>query len=109
MDDLPVIDDARLQLISRGNAAFAAEFLEALFEEAGGLIRELPAHIAAHDGTAVEGVAHRLKGMATELGAMRLRATAAALEKEPEPTHWPRYLERLRLALDELRALDRQN
>jgi hypothetical protein len=46
--------------------------------------------------------------MATEIGAMRLSATAAAFEKETDSTRWPECLAHLRLAPDELRSLERR-
>jgi len=42
--------------------------------------------------------------MATELGAQRLRAAAAALEKEQQPDLWPQLLERVKRSLNELRG-----
>src|ERR1700729_734253 len=104
MDDLPILDRARLELATRGNAALAVDFLGALFEEANDLIQRLSTLIVGNDRIAVADVAHTLNGMATELGAMRLRAAAATLEAEPEPATWPEGVERLRAALAELHA-----
>jgi len=102
MDDLPILDRARLELATRGNAALAKEFLDALFEEATPLIERLGVLIGGEDRLAVSDAAHTLKGMAAELGAMQLRAAAAALEAEVREQEWPLCLERLRTALVEL-------
>jgi HPt (histidine-containing phosphotransfer) domain-containing protein len=107
MDDLPILDRARLDLATRGNAALADEFLGALFEEAGDLIVRLGALMGGDERLAVADAAHTLKGMATELGAMRLRAAAAALEAELRPLCWPENVERVAAALAELQAFNR--
>lgn len=104
MDDLPVLDRARLGLASRGNTALADEFLNALFEESTSLIGRLGDLIAGDDGAAVADVAHTLKGISAELGAMRLRAAAAALEAQPQRARWGEAAERIRVALAELQA-----
>lgn len=104
MDELPVLDQARLNLITRGNAALANEFLGGLFEEAGELIGQLDALIASADRTALADVAHTLKGMASEVGALRLRAAAAALEAEAEPARWPGHAGMVTAALTELQS-----
>jgi HPt (histidine-containing phosphotransfer) domain-containing protein len=105
MDDLPVLDRTRLQLITRGDAALANEFLGALVEEADALIDRLRSVLRSGDRTAVSDLAHALKGMATEIGAQRLRAAAAVLEAEAQPEKWPAGLDGARLAVAELRAL----
>jgi HPt (histidine-containing phosphotransfer) domain-containing protein len=105
MDDLPVIDRARLQLITRNDAALADEFLGALIVEAAGLIEALGSLIGAGDHQPVTDIAHTLKGMSTEVGAMRLRAAAAALEADPEPEAWPDHFKRVKAALEELREV----
>ena len=104
MDDVPILDRARVELVTRGNAALAGEFLGALFEEASDLIERLSGLIVGDDRVAVADVAHTLKGNATELGAMRLRAAAAALEAEVQANLWPEDLDRVRAALAELHA-----
>lgn len=104
MDELPILDRARLELITRGNAALADEFLGVLFVEAEELLARLGADIAGSDRLAVSGGAHTLKGMATELGAQRLRAAAAALEAQPQHGQWPHLLEKIKASLAELRV-----
>jgi HPt (histidine-containing phosphotransfer) domain-containing protein len=104
VSDLPILDRARLELTTRGDAALAVDFLGALFEEANELIQRLSTLIGGNDRLAVADVAHTLNGMAAALGAMRLRAAAATLEAQPEPATWPEGVERLRAALAELHA-----
>jgi HPt (histidine-containing phosphotransfer) domain-containing protein len=103
-DDVPILDRARLELITRGNVELAGEFLDALFEEVDALLVRLKALIGGSDRVAVSDVAHTIKGNATELGAMRLRSAAAFLETAEHPAQWPGCVERLYTALDELQA-----
>src|ERR1700735_5456341 len=102
--DPPILDRARLELITRGNATLAGEFLGALFEESNELIERLRVLVSGEDRVAVYNVAHTLKGMTMELGAMRLRAAAASLETESEAEHWAGHLSNLDTALTELKA-----
>jgi HPt (histidine-containing phosphotransfer) domain-containing protein len=106
MDELPVIDRVRLELISRGSPARAAEFMGALLEEADDILAHLGVLIAdaGADRGAVSDAAHTLKGMAAEVGALRLRAAAAALETETKPARWPGQLEAVTAALEGLRS-----
>jgi two-component system, sensor histidine kinase and response regulator len=104
VDDRPILDRSRLELITRGNATLADEFLVALFEESGPLIERLHVLISGEDRVAVSDVAHTLKGMAMELGAMRLRAAAASLETELEADRWTSHLRSIDTALIELKA-----
>jgi HPt (histidine-containing phosphotransfer) domain-containing protein len=103
VDDPPILDRERLKLITRGNAALAAEFLGVMFEEADDLIQRLDGLLARGDRVAVADVAHTLKGMASELGAMQFRIAAVALETEAQPALWPEDVARLRATLTELR------
>lgn len=105
MDDLPIIDRARLELITRGDGKLAEEFLGALFDEADELLERLGTLIAGDDRSAVADAAHTLKGMASELGALRLRAAATDLEAETESARWREHVERVRAALAELRYM----
>jgi HPt (histidine-containing phosphotransfer) domain-containing protein len=104
MDDSTILDRERLASITRGDAARAAEFLAILFEEAEGLVQRLDGLLDSSDRGAVEDIAHTLKGMASELGAMHFRAAALTLEAEAQPALWPDDIERVRAALAELRA-----
>jgi HPt (histidine-containing phosphotransfer) domain-containing protein len=104
MDDLLVLDGARLQLITRGDAALASEFVGALIEESDAVIAQLCSALEACDRVAVSDLAHALKGMATELGAQRLRAVAATLEAEAQPAAWPAHVQAARRAVAELRS-----
>jgi len=104
MDDLPIIDRRRLELITRGNTGRAGEFLDALLEEAAEIAGRLTTLLAGTDRVAVADAAHTVKGMAAEVGALRLRAAAAALEAEGESPRWPERVDVLNAALDELRS-----
>jgi HPt (histidine-containing phosphotransfer) domain-containing protein len=104
VEDQPIIDRARLELITRGDRRLAEEFLGALCDEADQLLERLSVLIAGDDPTAVADAAHTLKGMASELGAMRLRAAAVDLEGESEARRWPKRVEDVRAALAELKA-----
>lgn len=103
MDDVPILDRERLELITRGDGKLAAEFLGALFDEAGQLLERLGGLIGGDDRTAVADAAHTIKGMASELGAMRLRVAALDLESETDVVLWPQHVESIRAALAELR------
>jgi HPt (histidine-containing phosphotransfer) domain-containing protein len=103
--DLPALDRTRLDLIAGGDEALAAEFLHALIEEAQEVLDLIVAAAANDDRTAVAEFAHRLKGMAAEIGALRLRAAAAALEAE-EPEWRLSHVNSVRSALSELRTLE---
>jgi HPt (histidine-containing phosphotransfer) domain-containing protein len=104
VNDPPILDHDRLTLITGGNAALAAEFINALFAETGELLERLDDALRAADQAAISNIGHTLKGIAAEVGAMRLRAAAADLEAEIEPERWPQRVECLRKALDELRS-----
>jgi len=101
---LPILDRARLDLITRGNVQRANEFLGALLEEAEELLTRLPMLLASADPLAVSNVAHTLKGMAAELGASRLRFQAEALQAETDPARWIDHVTAVKNALIELRA-----
>jgi HPt (histidine-containing phosphotransfer) domain-containing protein len=105
MDEPPILDRARLDLITRGDAALANEFLGDLIAEATDVLEQLGPAIASGDRFAVADLAHRLKGMSAEIGALRLRAAAAALEAEDRPERWGEGIERAVMALHELRSL----
>jgi HPt (histidine-containing phosphotransfer) domain-containing protein len=104
VDEPPVLDRERLTLITRGNTTLAEEFLRALIAECAELFERLEAPLRSADRVAVSDIGHTLKGIAAELGAMRLRAAAAALETETQIAAWPQQVERLHAALAELRS-----
>lgn len=105
MAEVPILDRARLELITRGDAALADEFLRALIDEADAMFERLRALLMSDDRGAVAAVAHTVKGGAAELGVMRLREAAAALEAETQPARWPDRLDALATALAQLRTL----
>jgi len=104
MDEAPILDRERLTLITRGNAARAESFLNALLEESDELLAQLRTLLPGGDRVAIGDVAHTLKGMAAEVGAARLRAAAAALEAESEPGRWADGINAVDAALTELRS-----
>jgi HPt (histidine-containing phosphotransfer) domain-containing protein len=103
MDDPVILDRERLTLITQGNSVLADEFLEALLVEADELLEHLNVLTGGDDRVAVSDIGHTLKGMAMELGALRLRAAAAALEAETDPAQWSERLRHITAALAELR------
>jgi HPt (histidine-containing phosphotransfer) domain-containing protein len=103
--DLPVLDQERLRLVTRGDAELASDLLRQLIDEAEDVLQRLHRALAGGDRAAVADLAHALKGMAAEVGALRLRAAAVALEAEPQPALWLGLLDRARAALVELRSL----
>ena len=105
MDDVPVLDRARLALISRGNGVVANAFLIDLIDEAGGILARLDGLHTPENADDVADLAHTLKGMAAELGAERLRRYASELEREVRPEAWPHHIAKMHAALDELRRL----
>lgn len=104
MTELPVIDRTRLELITRGDAARAAEFLDALLTEAADLLGQLAPQLSRAERSPVADIAHTLKGMAAEVGALRLREAAAVLEAETDPARWVFETNDIYAALGELRA-----
>jgi HPt (histidine-containing phosphotransfer) domain-containing protein len=103
VNDLPTLDRVRLELITRGKRELAAEFLGALIEESDAILAGLGLLIDSGDCAGISDAAHTLKGMAAELGAMRMRAAAAALETEADAECRPERMAALALTLDELR------
>jgi HPt (histidine-containing phosphotransfer) domain-containing protein len=98
----PVVDRTRLDRITRGNPALARELIDELVEESRGIVERVRASIAASGAREVHDAAHKLKGMAGELGALRLRAAALGLEVETSPERWPAARAAVERALDEL-------
>jgi HPt (histidine-containing phosphotransfer) domain-containing protein len=85
MEPLPIVDRERLMRVSRGNTERAREFFRALADDAQIASERIwDAHAAGDSHTLLE-VAHALKGMALEVGAPRVAATAAAFETERDP------------------------
>ena len=97
----PVLDRTRLDLITRGNPALARALIGELLDESRGVVERVRAAIAASEAREVYDAAHKLKGMAGELGALRVRAAALALEGAT-PERWPAALAAVERALDEL-------
>jgi HPt (histidine-containing phosphotransfer) domain-containing protein len=104
MDDLPVVDRERLDLITRGDIATAVDFLAALIEEADSLLARLRVFSGNNEHLAVADCAHTLKGIAAEVGTMRLHAVAVILERTRDATARTLLLSGADDAVDEIRA-----
>jgi HPt (histidine-containing phosphotransfer) domain-containing protein len=105
VENVPIVDWARLKDVTRGDSSLADEFLTGLVEEATLLLDRVERAIAIGDAAAIDGLAHTLKGMASEVGALRLRAIAIALGAAGEPVLRRRELEAARESLAEIAAL----
>ncbi len=81
MTDEPIIDQVRLDLVCMGNAELARELIDLLIDEATPIVEGLPALVAAQDATAVRLQAHAVKGIAGNVGAVRLQTAAFGLEQ----------------------------
>ncbi|HEX7020463.1 MAG TPA: response regulator, partial [Gemmatimonadaceae bacterium] len=83
--DLPEIDgfDAREGLARvGGNRRLYRDVLRQFVEQQGGAVLEVGDALAAGDARLAERIAHSLKGVAGNIGAMRVHAAAGRLEKE---------------------------
>jgi two-component system, sensor histidine kinase and response regulator len=78
---LPVIDRERLDKVCMGKPEMAGEFIGMLIEEVTPIIAALPASLSAADNAAVREGAHTVKGIAGNVGAVRLEAAALLLER----------------------------
>jgi signal transduction histidine kinase/CheY-like chemotaxis protein/HPt (histidine-containing phosphotransfer) domain-containing protein len=79
--DLPVIDNLIIASWSEGmDPADIREALSCLPDESARSLHEIKAAIASGDLTEAKRIAHRLKGMANNLGARRLAAIARSIE-----------------------------
>jgi CheY-like chemotaxis protein len=78
---LPVFDKSVIAAWSSGmNQADVSATLECVPDESAKSLHEIKAAIAAGDLTEARRIAHRLKGMASNLGAARLAAVARSIE-----------------------------
>ena len=75
-----------------------------MLAEADDLLAQLVTLRQGTERIPVADIAHTLKGMAAEVGALRLREAAAALEAEADPARWKSGTTDIRAALDELRS-----
>jgi two-component system sensor histidine kinase/response regulator len=88
-----------------GNEALHRRLLRGFLEELGGTVGRLDAQLAAGDGAAAAHLLHTLKGTSATLGAVRVAAASAALEKELKATPSARpSLDELAAAIEEARA-----
>ena len=80
MNELPVLDRARLDALAMGDASIVRELVELLLTDAEPLVASLGASVAARERDAVREQAHGLKGIAANVGAARTQRAAAELE-----------------------------
>jgi len=102
--DYPVLDLARIALITHRDAALAREYLDALASEAAELLAPLRSADAGIDDELIVSAAHTLKGIACEVGASRLAFLAAAFEADPQPDHRTDHLAAIDAALRDVQA-----
>jgi HPt (histidine-containing phosphotransfer) domain-containing protein len=81
VNDEPIIDRERLSAVSMGQAAMARELIDLLIEETAPLVDAVAGLLAARDAAGIRQQAHAVKGMAGNVGAMRLQSAALALER----------------------------
>jgi HPt (histidine-containing phosphotransfer) domain-containing protein len=105
MDHVPILDPARLSLITRGDGDLANAFLRDFIGEANGILARLAALHEPADRAAVADLAHSLKGIAAEIGAERLRRCAVQLETSALPQAWSARGADAIEALNEIRIL----
>jgi HPt (histidine-containing phosphotransfer) domain-containing protein len=80
MSDLVIVDRARIDEVCRGNDSLAIELIGMLLDEAEPIVAALRDRAASNDVPAVNELAHALKGMAQNVGALELRDAALRLE-----------------------------
>jgi HPt (histidine-containing phosphotransfer) domain-containing protein len=84
VDDAPLLDDAvlaELRTATGGDDEFILELVETYVTEGGANVEGMIAAAAAGDPAAIVRPAHTLKSSSASLGAMRLSATARAIEE----------------------------
>jgi two-component system sensor histidine kinase/response regulator len=81
MTDEPVLDRNRLDAITGGSELAARDLLTSLVDEASTLAVEIRNAAAAPDGDRIRELAHALKGIAGNVGAVRLQRAAEDLER----------------------------
>lgn len=80
-NDLPVLDRTRLDAITGGSAGLAHELLVALIGEARELAEQIRAAVAQADDGRIADLVHALKGVAGNVGAVRLQHAAGDFER----------------------------
>jgi HPt (histidine-containing phosphotransfer) domain-containing protein len=108
MTAIPIIDRDRLEKVCMGKPEMAQIFVDALIDETAPIVAALPESIVARNYAAVREAAHAVKGMAANIGAIRLSAAAELLEREsvaaPTTEVLSKGLDGLVAALAELRT-----
>ena len=84
MSDDAVVDRTRLAGLCAGDEALALELLGMLVDEAVPLVEELGRQVRASDAGRIHELAHSLKGIAGNVGAVELRAAAERLQTGTE-------------------------
>ena len=84
MSDAPILDPESIEnlraLGAEGDDSFLKEIIGIFIEDTPQRIQELRTAFAASDQTTFSRAAHSIKGSASNLGALRLRAVAEKLE-----------------------------
>jgi HPt (histidine-containing phosphotransfer) domain-containing protein len=80
MADEPALDRDRLAAITGGSKSLAREILTSLVDEVSVLMTAIRAAASARDGYRMGELAHALKGIAGNVGAVRLQRAAEAVE-----------------------------
>ena len=81
MNDVPVLDRGRLDAITGGSAGLARELVTMLIGEARGLAQQIHVAVAEANGSRTADLVHALKGMAGNVGAVRLQHAAGDFER----------------------------
>jgi two-component system, sensor histidine kinase and response regulator len=80
VDDLPVLDRKRMQVLSEGDPQFERELIEAFIANVETNLSTLQSCIAVDDLNGVAREAHSLKGASADIGGVALAACAARIE-----------------------------
>ncbi|HYZ15109.1 MAG TPA: Hpt domain-containing protein [Candidatus Acidoferrum sp.] len=77
---VPALDRGRLDELCGGDAAVEHDLLEILIVESASLLADLRSATSANDVTVARERVHALKGIAANMGALRLEAIAREME-----------------------------
>jgi HPt (histidine-containing phosphotransfer) domain-containing protein len=104
--EAPHLDFEHLQQMSEGCREFEQELLELFLEDSRHHLQVLQQAIAAADQPQIYQTAHHLKGSSANVGASRIQAIAAAIEKHYAPAAVPTSLPPVALLSDLEASLD---
>lgn len=85
---VPVIDGRRLESLCAGEVLLAVELVDALIEDAQPLVTSIAQLADRRMNDELRNAAHSLKGIAGNIGAVRLQSAAAALEAAARDHDW---------------------